>query len=219
MLGRASRVSEGKSNALVLDFAGNIGRCGAINAPNLNVIGDKSSSKPSPRQCEECGHYEPPHARACSNCGASLIKETPPPKAAPALATQADRNAQPMALKPPQQTSVPPPPNAFRVLSWKFAVHHKAGMPPSLKVEFFLEGYRYRSASMWVTAWHTTGAAYHGQKAWTKLLKAGSSRLLPVSAEAAALVAPQMLERPAYVQIRMENGFPTIVPITAPIAA
>jgi DNA repair protein RadD len=219
ILGRGSRVAPGKKDCLVLDFAGNITRCGAINAPNLYGIGDKSASKPAPKQCEECGHYEPPHARECSNCGTSLIKVAPPPKKAPALSTIADRDVQPIADRAFIQQQIDQQPNTFRVTGWNFSVHHKTGQEPSLKIEYLVAGYRYRSVWCWITAWHKGGAAWHGQKSWAQLLKDGAPRKLPENAQDACAVAHTYLQKPEFVRVVMEGGFPNVTPINISRAA
>lgn len=66
--GRGMRLFEGKSNCLVLDYAGNIARLGAVNDPVIpRKKGDKQGEIPI-KICEACGVYNHISARECSSC-------------------------------------------------------------------------------------------------------------------------------------------------------
>ena len=68
-LGRGSRVCKGKTNCLILDFAGNTDRLGPIN----NVL-VKTSAKtdgdgePITKTCPECNSILPPAVKVCPDC-------------------------------------------------------------------------------------------------------------------------------------------------------
>jgi hypothetical protein len=84
-----------------------------------------------------------------------------------------------------------------------------------LKVTFEVEGYRYRTVSMWIAAWHPK-ARFFGEQAWSSLLKDGASRILPACAADAVTLAPSLLQRPDFVRVTMENGFPRVTPVRGP---
>lgn len=68
-LGRGTRVANGKSNCLVLDFSRNVPRLGPINDV---TIPNKKNSKPGDipvKICDECGTYNHTKVRFCTNCG------------------------------------------------------------------------------------------------------------------------------------------------------
>lgn len=72
MLGRGTRPFEGKSNCLVLDFAGNTQRLGPINDPVLPRKKGKGPKGIAPvRLCEFCGCWSHASCRFCENpeCG------------------------------------------------------------------------------------------------------------------------------------------------------
>lgn len=69
MLGRATRPSDGKQNALVLDFAGNTKRLGPINDPVKPRKKGKRAGEAPVKVCEACGVYNHASVRECFNCG------------------------------------------------------------------------------------------------------------------------------------------------------
>jgi DNA repair protein RadD len=69
MLGRGTRICDGKDNCLVLDFAKNTPRLGPINDPIIpNKKGNKTGDLPV-KICEACGVYNHISARKCDPCG------------------------------------------------------------------------------------------------------------------------------------------------------
>ena len=71
ILGRGLRVHPDKENCLVLDFAGNTARLGAINDPVLpKKAGTKSEGGVAPvKICPECQTYLHASAKTCKMCG------------------------------------------------------------------------------------------------------------------------------------------------------
>lgn len=75
MLGRGTRVYPGKSNCLVLDFAGNTKRLGPINDPVIPKRRGKHEGGEAPvKICEHCGTYNHASVRFCISCGAEFTK-------------------------------------------------------------------------------------------------------------------------------------------------
>ena len=69
MLGRGTRICEGKDNCLVLDFAGNTKRLGPINDPIIpRKKGTRSGTAPI-KLCPQCDVLLHASARICDNCG------------------------------------------------------------------------------------------------------------------------------------------------------
>lgn len=68
--GRGSRIYPGKSDCLVLDFAGNFERLGPINDPVIKVKGKgKEGGEPPMKQCPKCDTMVLAQARRCTECG------------------------------------------------------------------------------------------------------------------------------------------------------
>ena len=69
--GRGMRVSPEtyKENCLILDFGGNVRRCGPINDPYIPKRKGKGSGDAPVRLCEHCGTYNHASARVCDGCG------------------------------------------------------------------------------------------------------------------------------------------------------
>ncbi len=66
MVGRGMRVAEGKSDCLVLDFAGNVANHGPITAVEPNRKG--GGGKPT-KTCPECDEIMGAASKTCPNCG------------------------------------------------------------------------------------------------------------------------------------------------------
>lgn len=75
MLGRGTRPYPGKTNCLVMDFAGNTKRLGPINDPVLpKRRGEGGGGQAPVKLCPECGCYNHASVRFCTTCGAEFIQ-------------------------------------------------------------------------------------------------------------------------------------------------
>lgn len=78
-LGRGLRIANGKQDCLVLDFAGNIARHGAIDTLNDRIEDkkkDKKKGEAPVKSCPECKTFHHAAVRKCDQCG----YEFPPPE-------------------------------------------------------------------------------------------------------------------------------------------
>lgn len=66
MVGRGMRIAEGKTDCLVLDFAGNVAAHGPITAVKPNRVGGGTVKA---KECPECKELVSPQAETCSHCG------------------------------------------------------------------------------------------------------------------------------------------------------
>ena len=208
-IGRGARKSPGKRDCLILDFAQNIKRLGPINALNIQCTGP--AKEPTHRQCASCGFFSAPRAKTCESCDAEF-PVVARPKSEKSLQLKADRNASPVTGQEIRKI----PPNAFRVTNWRFAVHRKVGSPDSLRIEYFVQGYRFKSTSQWIAAWHPKG--WGGRSAWADLLREGASRILPRNAQDACELAPSLLKRPDYIRIVDDGGVARVIPVASSAA-
>lgn len=71
MMGRAMRVADGKSNALILDFAGNVETHGPVDAVNVSDAGGpkKGGGEAPTRVCPDCQSIIHISVRECPDCG------------------------------------------------------------------------------------------------------------------------------------------------------
>ena len=70
MAGRGTRLAPGKTDCLVLDFAGNVARHGPIDAVAPKRPGEADGDGPPPtKTCPECGTILGSAARECPDCG------------------------------------------------------------------------------------------------------------------------------------------------------
>ena len=70
MLGRGMRISPGKENCMVLDFAGNVERHGPIDQVKVRKAGGANPVDTAPvKVCPQCRSAVPISARECADCG------------------------------------------------------------------------------------------------------------------------------------------------------
>lgn len=74
--GRVLRIAEGKTDAIILDHAGNTARHGFVTDPLPTTLdtgkkaeSKKAEKKPMPRKCSKCSYMKPPKVHACPSCG------------------------------------------------------------------------------------------------------------------------------------------------------
>lgn len=122
MIGRGTRVAEGKENCMILDFSGNTKRLGPINDPVLpKAKGTKGGEAPI-KCCDSCGTYAHPSVKICEFCGAEFkfaVKITH--KASTADLVREDL----------------PVVKTYKIDHVTYSKHEKIGKPPSLKVSYY----------------------------------------------------------------------------------
>ncbi len=130
--GRGTRLSPGKINCLVLDFAGNVRRHGPVDAVSVGprkgsssddgkVAVDSVKAKTCP-QCESLVHLS---AITCNVCGHEWPREE---KAKHEAVAEAEVGILSTEAVPPQ---------VVPVVDWRFERHEKHGSPDSVRVTYF----------------------------------------------------------------------------------
>lgn len=149
MAGRGCRLSPetGKTNCLVLDFAGNVARHGPVDAVRPKKPGAGGGGEAPTKACPECQSITHASAMVCADCG--YVWPPPPPKIEPTASTFAIMsNGEP---------------NWKAVQDVQYDKHEKPGKPPSMLVEYKVgltrwqrewicfehTGYARRKAVMW----------------------------------------------------------------------
>jgi len=76
MAGRGTRIAPGKTNCLVLDFAGNVSRFGPIDAVDVKKPGEGGGEAPC-KVCPQCQSILHASVRKCGDCGFEFPKPAP----------------------------------------------------------------------------------------------------------------------------------------------
>lgn len=192
MVGRGTRLADGKENCLVLDFAGNCRRHGPVDAIEIETKRKKAAKedlavKPETvraKECPNCQSMAGLSARVCKVCG----HEWPAVAEHEAAADDA----------PILSREVKVEPNDHPVVSWSAKPHMKLGSPPSLRVEY-LAGLL--SVSEWVALEHR---GYPRQKAGEWWRRHGGDLPVPATVDE-AIVRFGELTRPSHI-ITRKNG-------------
>jgi len=154
MVGRGTRLANGKDDCLVLDFAGNVKRHGPIDALTVKRAMEGSGEGEAPTKvCDNCGEIVFAGVRICPRC------ETPFPE--PEI--KIDRKAFDGDILQRHAIS-----NELTVDRVTYSVHKKAGKPDSMRVDYFCG---ITKISEWVCFEH---GGYAGSKAqsWGRQRKA-----------------------------------------------
>ena len=189
MVGRGTRLAEGKEDCLVLDFAGNTARHGPIDT----VDGRKKEKSDEPGEapikvCPECQTINHASVRHCIVCD----YEFPPPavKVAPKAASNALLSTQLQA-------------GWCNVTDVSFARHEKPGKPASLRVTYECGLARH---SEWVCFEHTGFPRQKAVSWWTRR----ANHLPAPGSVNEALHHIDALPRPVAIQVRPAGQYTEI---------
>ena len=166
MIGRGTRLAEGKTGCLVLDFAGNVKRHGPVDQISARSATECAGDKDAVRakECPDCSTLLHLGALECPTCGHSFRREEDPlPK------HDARADAEHSILSTGAPTWVP-------VQSMSAYPHEKQGSPTSMRVEYFCGLTTQRE---WVCLGHTGFPRSKAVAWWQKM---GGSLPTPSSA-------------------------------------
>lgn len=188
MIGRGTRLANGKDNCLLLDFAGNTMRHGPVDRIKVSDPGEKGEGEAPIKTCPECFTICYAGVRECKDCG--YLFPEPEPKLAATAGTAAVLSTQIEA-------------EWLDVTSVGYDVHEKPGKPPSLRVDYRCGHSTHRE---WICFEHQ---GYARQKAilwWNRR----SREPVPASVAMAALLA-DALPSPRKICIRPVGKYTEIV--------
>jgi DNA repair protein RadD len=188
MVGRGTRLAEGKDDCLVLDFAGNTARHGPIDTVDGRKKEPAGDGEAPIKVCPECQTINHASARHCIECD----HEFPPPvvKVAPQAASNALLSTQIQAAW-------------CDVTGITYARHDKPGKPASLRVTYECGLARH---SEWVCFEHTGFPRDKAVGWWRR--RAGN--LPPPATVDAALAQLDQLRRPIAIQVRPAGQYTEI---------
>ena len=190
MVGRGTRLAEGKDDCLVLDFAGNTARHGPIDTVDGRKKEPKSEEPGEApiKVCPKCQALNHASVRHCIECD----YEFPPPEVK--VATQAASNA----LLSTQQTAA-----WCDVTDIVYVRHEKPGKPASLRVTYECGLARH---SEWVCFEHT---GFPREKAVSWWRRRAEHLPTPASVDD-ALTHVSALRRPIAIQVRQVGKYTEI---------
>ncbi len=190
MVGRGTRLAEGKEDCLVLDFAGNTARHGPIDTVDGRKKEKSEEAGEAPiKVCPECQAINHASIRLCTACGF----EFPPPVVKVAARAASD------ALLSTQQKA-----EWSEVTGVSYARHEKPGKPASLRVTYSCGLSQH---SEWVCFEHT---GYPREKACAWWQHRAVDRPVPRNV-AEALEVAQALPAPSAIRVRPVGQYTEIV--------
>ena len=192
MLGRGTRIAEGKSNCLVLDFAGNTRRHGPVDSIKAKPhYGEKNGGGPAPvKTCPGCAAIMAISFMICIDCGFEF------PEKEIKLSDKAD------AASPILSTQIRS--DWLTVSHVFYSKHEKIGKPPSIMVTYVTGSRKHRE---WICLEHY---GYAGEKArawWSSRMETPSS---PQTTDDAMLLI-NTLRKPAYIKVKPDGQYTSIV--------
>lgn len=193
MLGRGTRLAEGKTDCLVLDYTGTIRRLGPVDtltvdrrpgkkgAPDAAKISDVRA-----KECPTCKSLAALNAQTCAFCGHEWTLDK----------ARHDAEADDVAILSRDLRNQPP--EEIAVVTWMGRRHVKAGSPDSLRVTYSAGLMSYPE---WVLLGHKGPGRYRAEKWWV----AHGGRLPVPDTIEDALVRWSELSQPAFIGIQ-KNG-------------
>jgi len=192
-MGRGTRIADGKTDCLVLDFTDTVARMGTVDTVTGRTKRITSNQEAPFCICPDCGERNVAAALTCTACGATIREEEVKPL---------DAKLSYAALLSAQSKQVVVWHDITKV---EYHAHKKEGKPDSLRVDYYAG--ILKTASEWVCLDHT---GYAGQKAVAWWLKRTNPKLgeYPQSVSEAVNILtfePHHLVRPKRIATR-QNG-------------
>ena len=188
IVGRGCRQAPGKTDCLVLDFAGNIERHGPIDAIKPKAPKAGEGGEVPTKDCPQCGAAVHASVRECPHCGNQF--------AAPQIKLDSKASALDIVSGAP--------PEWVPVTRVSYARHEKLGKPPSLRVDYWSGLIAH---SEWVCVEHQ---GYARQKAISWWANRAPGVALPRRVDEALALA-QRLKCPQQIAVRPSGQFIEIV--------
>lgn len=191
MLGRGTRPCDGKTDCLVMDFAGNIRRLGPINDPMIpHRKGKKAGSAPV-RCCAVCMTYSHISVRICPSCGTEFPRQTKLKEVASDLEVMSLGRAGPRV-------------ETFKVDHVEYVeMPGSADKPPTLRVRYTCG---YRVFSDFICLEHEGYASKRSRDWWRK-----RSLIEPPDTIREAVKRVRELATPAHIRVWINKRYPEIM--------
>ena len=192
MIGRGTRIAEGKEDCLVLDFARNVARHGPLDKLMVKEAGGDGSGEAPVKTCEVCQAIVYAGMRICPMCGT----EFPAPKIdiAKTAATDAILTSQ------------------IRSSNWPvhhimYSLHARPGKTRSMLVTYTSGHVSFKE---WICFEHTGYARGRAQSWWNKRFPGAAA---PLDCEKAIEMCNQHAPIPAHIETKPEGKYTKIMEV------
>jgi DNA repair protein RadD len=192
MLGRGTRLAEGKENCLILDFAGNTARHGPLDTVDGRTRKDPGEGDAPVKECPECQTICHASVRECPSCGFQF----PPPK------VKIDAIASANAILSTQVVA-----EWVEVSNVSYHRHEKPGGVPSMRVDYWCGLVKH---SEWVCFEHLP-TSYPRQKACSWWHKRAPSEPVPADVAEALAMAQIGIRTPVAIQVKPVGKYTEIL--------
>lgn len=193
MLGRGTRIADGKQNCMVLDFARNTPRLGPINDPTIPKMKKGEAGEMPVKICESCGAYNHTKVRFCCQCGNEFsfqVKIVSKPGTEELIRSAA--------------TEKLPQIETFNVINATYEKHPgKFGKPPTLKTTYYTTGLAFKE---YICLEHSGMAGKMARDWWRR-----RHREEPPSTVDTALQFVSQLKCPRYIRVHVNKVHPEIL--------
>jgi DNA repair protein RadD len=199
MLGRGTRLAEGKADCLVLDYTGTIRRLGPVDTLTVDRRPGKKGAPDAAKvtdvrakECPTCKSLAALNAQTCAFCGHEWTLDK----------ARHDAEADDVAILSRDLRNQPP--EEIAVVTWMARRHVKAGSPDSLRVTYSAGLMSYPE---WVLLGHKGPGRYRAEKWWV----AHGGRLPVPDTIEDALVRWSELSQPAFIGVKRNGKWWNIV--------
>jgi len=202
MAGRGMRLSPGtgKTNCLVLDFAGNVARHGPVDTVKAWVPGNHKKQAAPVKACPDCQTLLPVQARTCTECG-YVFEFNEKPKHEKTASSLSVLSA---LINPADYVKT------HQVDAVRYSVHKKPGKPDSLKVSYQC-GLRFFHE--WVCPFHG-GIATRKAEHWLneRVLNTTHMVLADINSISRLIsLAEETLKAPTSITVNESSKYPEII--------
>jgi superfamily II DNA or RNA helicase len=206
MLGRGTRLAEGKENCLVLDWARNVKRHGPVDRLHIRDKSKKAgrvdADDENAKVCPECTFYAGLEDPACPQCGYAWPVRAQPE---PTSSGGSDRSKLDKTADDEHHVMGGNRPQWLEVREIDFAEHPaKPGKAPTMRVEYFCGP---QSQREWVCFEHTGFARQKAEQWWRRM---GGQDPVPRTV-AEALQRTEELDWPREICVRPDGDFMRVV--------
>lgn len=194
MLGRGTRLAEGKENCLILDFAGNTARHGPLDMVDGRTRKEPGEGDAPTKDCPECETICHASVRECPTCGFQF----PPPQ------IKIDARASSNAILSTQIV-----PEWVEVSSVSYHRHEKRDGVPTMRVDYWCGLVKH---SEWVCFEHSP-TSYPRQKACAWWNKRAAGRPVPITVADAIREAQAVAISPIAIQVKPVGKYTEILAV------
>jgi DNA repair protein RadD len=201
--GRGTRPAPGKTACLILDFAGNFSRLGPIDAPHIRAKGERARTNDDralTQCCPRCEAIIAARSKTCPICDTVLEAEQKP------------RRTDTLSMRAAGHAVITGA-GLLPVRGVAYSLHRKPGRPDSIQIKYLVDGFRFRTISEWLCAWHPGHVGQQARQEWHRRLRPGAPHQIPTSAAEAVAVAAMRLQQPPHVRITRQGEFVHAFPL------